>query len=79
MERKPHEEQAKIAVTDGASAVAGLGRPPDCSAPPRLRAAKPSETLAPGAESTYNNQPNGDLCELTKKNGTLWLRFPRHL
>jgi len=37
-------------------------------APPRLRAAKPSETLAPGAESTYNNnQPNGDLSELTKK------------
>ena len=37
-------------------------------APPRLRAAEPSETLAPGAESTYNNnQPNGDLSELTKK------------
>ena len=26
-----------------------------------------SGVVAPGAESTYNNQPNGDLSELTKK------------
>jgi hypothetical protein len=36
-------------------------------APQRLRAALPSETLAPGTESTYNNnQPKGNLSELTK-------------
>jgi hypothetical protein len=34
---------------------------------------QPSENLAPRTESTYNNnQPIGDLCELTKKQ----LRFP---
>jgi hypothetical protein len=33
----------------------------------RLRAAQPSENLAPRTESTYNNnQPIGDLSELTK-------------
>ena len=59
------------ASADGAAPRRRWARPPSGLlryAPPRLRAAEPSETLAPGAESTYNNnQPNGDLSELTKK------------
>jgi len=43
-----------IAAHSAWKPCAGLDRPPACCAPPRLRAAKPSETLAPGAESTYN-------------------------
>jgi hypothetical protein len=38
------------------------------SAPQRLRATQPCENLAPRKESTYNNnQPIGNLSELTKK------------
>jgi hypothetical protein len=50
------------------------------SAPQRLRATQPSENLAPRTESTYNNnQPIGNLSELTKKQLPLApLSVPHH-